>query len=289
MAKKIAFISYRGVHHKLAQSAADYLIAQGFCDGYLLIPPAKLSQPGELLLPYEYIELMEYILDGMFRKCSHFFYLNTTDYWESYFTQAEVIQWRRHNDRPIAYAIGTDTNGRFVLSDAIALQPMDSSERKMWASLSVGIAPSYQHHRNPGFQGGKFNRNCFLLPCRSCGEHFLASQKVVYAVLKRQTAIICPHCESTDFRLHEEPQTGNFKRKPVILTQQNNHPLRVIQSVEMLQMLIENKEPGNIPVIVLPDERLDSDPAKVVKGMLKVIGGIALVVLASEFFSKKRK
>lgn len=289
MATKTAFISYRGAYYEMAASAAQHLQAAGYCDNYFLVPPGKICEPGELLLPYEYVELMEHILEGMFRKCNLFFYLNTPDYWQSYFTNAEVTQWRRHNDHPIAYAIGHDQLGRFVLSDAIRWDQMDSSERRMWANLSVGIAPSYQHHRNPGFQGGKFNRNCFLLPCRTCGEHFLASQKVIYSVLKGQIGLSCPHCGSQDFHFVERNHMGNFKRRPIILNQSNNHSIRVLHNQEMLQMLISNTPPDNIPVVTFQDENLDSDLTKVMKVMLKVAGGIALLVLASTFFGNKRK
>jgi hypothetical protein len=289
MASKIAFISYRGDYHKLAESAAQSLRAAGYCDDYLLVPPGEICEAGELLLPYDYIELMEHILEGMFRQCNLFFYLNTEDYWQSYFTNAEVTQWRRRNDRPVAYSIGQDHTGRFVLSNAIHWLPMDTNERKLWASLSVGIAPSYQHHRNPGFQGGKFNRNCFLLPCRSCGEHFLASQKVIYSVLKGSFGLQCPHCGSQDFHFVERNYMGNFKRRPIVLSQSQKHPIRVLDNQEMLQMLVQNTPPDNIPVITFPDENLDSDMTKVVKGVLTVAGGIALLLLASSFFGNREK
>ena len=66
-----AFISYRGRDHQLADSLAQRLVDSGFASRAVLVPPNRLCEANELLLPFEYHELMEFIVDEM-RGCTRF-------------------------------------------------------------------------------------------------------------------------------------------------------------------------------------------------------------------------
>jgi hypothetical protein len=213
---KQVFVSYRGNYSAHAEAIGQWLADNHYCTNAILFPPNSLCERNELLLPYEYVELMEFILDRLAR-CDAFVFLNTSDYQDSYFTQAEILQWRRFKDDPVVYPVGEDEHNQFVLGEAIHLDTLTKNEKRLWSGLSVSIARSYRDKFNPGFSGGKYNTSCFLLPCGNCGEHFLVSKKGIYEALKGTFKIACPQCRSAHFRIHEHPKKGNFYRKPIIL------------------------------------------------------------------------
>lgn len=285
------FFSYRGYYYSQAKAAAQRLLDNRYCDEVVLYPPNSLSSAGELLLPYEYVELMEFILDRMSRSDA-FVFLDSIDnegnhdYTNSYFTQAELLQWQRFKDNPVVYPVDGGAQG--LPGRGVQLDPLTKNQKKLWAKLSVGIARSYQHHMNPPFATGKYAKNCFMIPCQrlTCGEHFLASQKAVYSTLKGQFQIVCPHCGNGQFYFREEAQKGNFYRKPVILEQPNKGDIRILQSEEIISLILDNKLPDSFKTpITLPGEKLSSDLAKIGKvyaglGVLAA-GAIGLAALLS--------
>lgn len=281
MSKRIAFISYRGKHYEEAKLVAKFLYKEGYCDGEVLFPPNSLCEPNELLMPYEYFELMGFIRDSLAR-CTHFYYLNTPDYRNSYFTQAEILQWRAYK-KPVFYPVD-NYYGKIVIRQAISLPEMSNNEKSLLANLAVSIDRSQISKYNQGFVGGKFNRNCFLFPCGSCGEHFLVSKKAVRKLVKEKVYISCPHCSNKSFHVYELSKKGNFYRKPLILDQNITSPLRVLETNEIYEMLNSNTNPVRIPVITLPGEKLSSDLGKIGK-FYGVLGGLALgTLLLSSLF-----
>ena len=278
---KNAFISYRGAYYEHANAIRHWLIGNGYCKNVVLFPPNSLSIYGELLMPYEYIELMEFILDRLSR-CDAFVFLNTPDYSNSYFTQAEILQWRRFRDNPMVFPIGQNVD-QYVIGQGIQLVPLTLSEKRLWANLSVNIARSYQGKFNPGFYGGKHNRNCYLMPCGICGEHFLIGKKATSLTLRGEYRIVCPHCNNSHFRILEGNQMGTFYRNPIIVEQEFIRPLRVLETSEVLDLLIKDDLPPRIPLVSLADEHFDNDLIKVGKfflGGLAALAAGALVINA---------
>jgi hypothetical protein len=104
MKKRIAFISYRGDDYELAGESAEYLKRTGYFEDYRIFPPNSLCEQGEILLPYEFYELPGWVRDVL-AICTHFYYLDTGSYFNSYFTQAELLQWQVYREDPIFYKI----------------------------------------------------------------------------------------------------------------------------------------------------------------------------------------
>jgi hypothetical protein len=275
---KQAFVSYRGDYVDEARLLAAALQENEYCKRAVLVEPEELAVAGETLLPYEFIELMEFITDRL-ASCQSFVYLATNDYAESYFTQAEVLQWRRFQNEPRVYAGTMDKSGKGGLSDPIALEPMPKDEKKLWAKFSVGINRGMQGHLSPVFAGGRFSKNCFLVPCRSCGEHFLISQKAMREVIGGARRLQCPHCYATNFQVSEGERRGNFYRKPIRVRQAKERPPRVLDSREIMGLIISNDDQSRFPLVTADGERLRSDMAKIglVYGGMAALAGIGLL------------
>lgn len=268
------FLSYRGGNIAEARIIKDWLLNQAGAAKVHFFEPNELCAPNEILMPYEYIELLDNILTPMFRS-SMFMYLNHEGYWDSFFTQMEVLQWRRRHDAPIAYPIAFD--GSQILTYAPETwQVMDKNEKKLWASLSVGIGQFYKHHRNPGFSGGKFNRSTYLIPCPFCGSYFLISTKLADQVKNGTMLMSCPFCKR-NVSLAELPYLGKYHRRPIVLTGKPITP-RLLQAAELLDILFNNKTPASIPLVAIGNEVFLPDWQKATLGTLVGLGLVALVI-----------
>lgn len=279
---KQVFISYRGSYYKQAMLLKDALVQHGYCNQAILFPPNSLCAENEILLPYEYVELMEFILDYL-AHTDTFIYLETSDYWNSYFTQAEALQWRRFRDVPVVHSAQVDWRGQIFLGEQMRWETLNKSQKKLWASISVSINRSMgRGHLMPPTAWGRFAKHCFLLPCGVCGEHFLVSQKAIYRALKNLFEVECPHCGNNHFRFSELPKRGNYYRKPIIVQQHYYANLRVLGSFEILKLLIENNEMSAFPLVTLPGEHLDSDIAKIGKFYLALgVAAAAIGILSN--------
>ncbi|MBE0690480.1 MAG: hypothetical protein IH587_10215, partial [Anaerolineae bacterium] len=152
-------------------------------------------------------------------------------------------------------------------------------EKQLWAGISVGVERRYKGHMNHGLAGGKFAKNCFLISCRVCGEHFLVTQKYAHQCVRGEAALSCPHCEAAGFEFTEMQKRGPYYRKPIQVTQTHptgeSHPIRILESDEILDLLLQNTLPDRIKIVPHDAEsHITSDLGKIGKFML---GGAALL------------
>jgi hypothetical protein len=283
---KEVFISYRSDYYKDALALKQHLEKSSYCREAILYPPNSLTASDEILLPYDYFKLMEVILDRL-APSQAFLYLNTPDYWDSYFTQAEVLQWRRFRRDPEAIPITVISGNDFQICEKQNWESIPSSDKDLWSKVSVNINPKMKSTFPVNW--GKYSKSCFLLPCRQCGEHFLASSGLIYAALKEKAHVACPHphCSNNQFRFRQENAKGKFDRNPIILNQTRKVKLRVLDSFELLQLLFDKRLPSKIPLVSLEGENIRSE---FFKNALKSMGiAAALVGLAyiPSLFSKK--
>ena len=76
---------------------------------------------------------------------------------------------------------------------------------------------------------------------------------------------------------------GTFYRNPIIVEQEFIRPLRVLETSEVLDLLIKDDLPPRIPLVSLADEHFDNDLIKVGKfflGGLAALAAGALVINA---------
>ena len=182
------FLSYRGGDYKTAHDLAQDLLNQGNCKQIVLVPPEKISKSNEILLPFEFFELMEFITDNLY-DCDAFIILDTEHYLGSYWTQMEVRQWRRFAKQPEAYIARPAGQHQASIREKIALDPLDNGDAKLRARVSVGTNRRMLQSSGIPAAWGKFAKNCFLVPCAYCGRHFLATQKAVYASLNKNFTV----------------------------------------------------------------------------------------------------
>jgi hypothetical protein len=269
---KTVFISYRGRHYGLARRLAEFLRARGACDRIVLVPPFSLTADSEVLLPYEFFELMEPIIDEIARADA--FVVLPYDYFGSYFTQAELLQWRRFAKSPKVWGAEPSDDGRFQLTP-FELDSMPYDAKALWASISTRV--------NKRMNGrtvaiwGRYARNCYLIPCRHCGEHILATKKVVEPLASSGGAFACPHC-GDPVRLGELPLRGNYYRKPIVLRDEERTPMRPLGDDELKHLLVsDDPPPPAIRLVTLPEESVPTESWT----LLKVFGGILAVGAAA--------
>lgn len=271
-----AFISYRGRDYALAERAAAALVDRGWCGDFCLLPPNSLAEEGELFLPLEFVELMGFIRDRL-SGCDAFVFVNTPHYADSYFTQAELLQWRCYRDPPTVYAATIGANGR-VNVQPHKLEPASRNTKTLWAKIAVGIDRSQQGHMSVPLACGPYAKNCFLVPCHKCGEHFLLGKEAVAAAVRGAFRVSCPHgCGNASFSLRETSGPARYYRRPIVLSQAGRARMRVLGEGEILTLLVGSElPPGFPPPVSASGEVFRSDLAKL--GM--VYGGLAAVAVA---------
>src|SRR3954454_13305148 len=115
---KNAFMSYRGCDYTPARNFAHTLTESGTFDSITIVPPERICRDQEVLLPYEYFELMEFITDSMC-NCDSLIIFDSGSYWQSYWTQMEIRQWRRFSPNLTAHVTTSDIHGVFQIRNAI--------------------------------------------------------------------------------------------------------------------------------------------------------------------------
>lgn len=275
------FISHRGSDYKKAVELKDFLLKNKLCKYAILFPNESLCYNWEQLLVLEYFELMEPIIDYICKSDS-FLFINSPSYKNGYFTQAEILQWRRFKDFPIIYPVTILQNGEFNIELPISLKPMSKEDKKIWAKISVNVNPKMQG-KMPVFWS-KYARNCFLIGCCSCGEYFLITQKAMKIIIEDNQKTECPHCHTMSFTLSEDiTKKEKFYRHPIILKPNVNQlvDLRTLTDSEIINLLIGDELPNKIGLIQAKDEKLKSDSKKVEKsfGIAGAIAGAAWLVL----------
>ncbi|HEX9937156.1 MAG TPA: hypothetical protein VGB15_08530 [Longimicrobium sp.] len=284
---KTVFLSYRGKHFDDAVRLREWLVGQGMCRDVVLFAPNVLCAPNEVLMPYEYVEIMGTMRD-MISRCNAFIFLNSRDaatgaldYAQSYFVQTELLQWRLYRTPPVVHAAEVLANGGFALQGPGSLEEASKLEKKLWAGIAVSIDRSQRSKFNPGFMGGKLNRNCYLVPCERCGEYFLVTKKKMAAVLRDGGNVVCPCTRDHQIRFVELGQRGNFYRKPIVIASEtgtNPRGMRLLGADEVASLLVHDDPPARIPVLDVPGETLKGDGIKVVEGYL-AMAGVAAVAL----------
>ena len=276
------FISYRGKYHTAARALADSLGARKKLDKTKLIPPDQLCNAKEILLPYEFHELMGFIADTM-SGCDAFVAYSSADYLSSYWTQMELAHWPRFSKDPVVYVAEPDDEGKPQLTGSIALEPLSKNEASLRARVEYGTnRRTVRNSRGMAGAWGKFAKNCFLVPCVGCDEHFLVTQKAVYAALAGSVKVPCPHCTNIAL-FEEESRYGNYYRKPVLIVGDTSEA-RMLEDGELNDLLLASEVPEQFGLVAMEGETLDSDLKKVMKmygwvGLgLGVVGGVAYLL-----------
>src|SRR4051794_22109009 len=107
---KNVFISYRTKYYDAARRLGTSLLQSGACKEVYVYPPEQLAKFGEIMTPHELFELLGFVVSYL-EKSNTFVYLDSGDYWQSFFTSFEALYWRRLQKKPVAYqaTVGPDS------------------------------------------------------------------------------------------------------------------------------------------------------------------------------------
>lgn len=246
------FLSYRGHDVEVAEGLAASLKKMKLCKNVLAYKPESLCIRDEILTTYDYVELMESIIETM-KQSDSFVFLDTGDYFNSYFTQTEVLHWRRIHNNPKGYRVLFDDEDKSFLKEEVIWDTLSENKSRAWASITIHVNPLYTLKATT-LKWGKYSRNCFIIPCGHCGENFLLSGSALRATLNSEYDVICPHCGNNRFQFEvKTDQKSNFKRKPIVLNQ-DIKKLRILEPDEIFHLLLEDELPPSIPLVALDNE-----------------------------------
>ena len=212
------FLSYRSSREKELRPVSQWLIASGGVAGTRWVPPGVLALPNELMLPFEWFELMMAIWNEL-ESCQAFVYLDSPDYTASVWTSLEQIGWRALVDDPQVITV-SGSNGRYAAVRR-TLAPMDRSEKRLWRQLRKNLEPFAVISSGRGFipyRGRKPSTNHYLLPCIICGEYSLLPKREVEhaARVSGQAACAQPGC-SSPYILTEVGSRNRIRyRRPIV-------------------------------------------------------------------------
>ncbi|MEL7246849.1 MAG: hypothetical protein AAFO03_00465 [Bacteroidota bacterium] len=276
LGKKV-FISHRGDDYGTAVQLKSTLLHSNYCKRVVLFENESLCANWEQLLVIEYFQLMEGIIDRL-TECTSFLFIESPNYVNGYFTQAEILQWRRFKKQPLVIPVFRDVNNNFQLRQPILLQPFSKRDKKLWAKISVNIHPVMKGRRQVFW--GKYARNCFIIGCCICGEYFLLTRKFMDILIGTGLQVKCPHCLNAGFDLYEDrTKRKYFKRHPIILRPKvQPRQLRHLTESEILHLLTGNNLPSRIRILKAPNEKLTKDSSRAMKGYLVSIGILAAIL-----------
>ncbi|NEQ47822.1 MAG: hypothetical protein F6K00_31565 [Leptolyngbya sp. SIOISBB] len=285
----LVFLSYRGDAFEKARRLQEWLQRKGYCEDVILYPPNTICTSNELLLPYDFFELLGKLRDGYsaglgtyadasIHDADAFVYLDANNYWESSFTQAEVMLWRSVSEE--LYPATVPERGQPSLGRKLLL-PLSGNEEEVRKTAYRSSRKTKRAPLNIGtYYWGKYSKNCFLIGCPNCGNHFLASTKAVYKALRGDVYISCPHhnCGNHDFYFEEGNKQGSFYRKPIRIHHNVKGKVNPLNIDDMMTLMHSNDElPASVGLVTLPGETLKSDGRKVAE--LYGIAGLALAGL----------
>jgi hypothetical protein len=263
--------------YEQARALAASLMRDGACRSVVLVPPNRICHARELLLPFEYFELMEFITDRM-HNADAFVVLGCDDYWTSYWTRMEVLQWRRFTNRPRIWLAETAGAGTARLTGSADLESLPGFDKRLWAHAAILSNRRMQGPRtlNPT---GRYAKSCFLVPCATCRRHFLASQRYTYAQLRASRPLACPHGNCAGrVGVSERPSIGTFYRNPVVLTSALPPDMPAVDQDTLLDLLMRDDLPAGMDLRKEPDEWLPTDLTKILIGVgMTALAAIAIV------------
>jgi hypothetical protein len=244
----LAFLSYRGSVKEAIEPVSNWLAYETrSVDNVTFIKPEKLARDYEIMMPFECFEFMMAI-GGTIEGCDTFVYLNSEDYFQSIWTNLEIMGWLFFTRSPVGYSIGSDSIGSYTL-DQVQWEPMPENSKPLWSQIRSHLEPfAMLRHRDAPYRGGQFSRKHYLLPCRVCGEYSLLPKKLTESQAKRRGEIRCAHprCRAVHSVKYEGDYNRFRYRVPILAIPRSEDRvpyLRPLSSDEMLQLYADRKNP----------------------------------------------
>ena len=221
---EVAFLSYARTMIRDPRPVGTWLTESGWFAGVHLVKPDsdRLAQENELLMPFEYFELMFAIWDGSMAKCDGFAFIDNQggDYLKNVWTNMELHGWRYMSDS--LTAVRVSVSGRYSAQE-VSLHPMSREEKEWWAHLYRNLKPhalTSSSHFDAPYRGGRLSRKRYLLGCTVCGEYSLIPKAVVETAAKGNGVVHCAHHKcGAAFRVVSQGRKDEIRRRRPIISQ----------------------------------------------------------------------
>lgn len=216
----VAFLSYVQIMSPHIRPVGNWLTKSGLFAGVRYVKPDddRLAQPNELLMPFEYFELVFAIWDRSIDQCDSFAYIDSRDYLNSVWTNMELHGWRYLSDSLTAVKVSVHERGRkyYYSADEVSLNPMGKGEKEQWAHLYRNLKPHAlmtSSHFDAPYRGGRLSRRRYLLGCTTpkCRQYSLIPKAVVETAAKGNSIVHCAHCGAA-FRVVSEGRMDEIRR-----------------------------------------------------------------------------
>lgn len=269
------FISHRSYDYRKALELKHYLEYNNLCSKVILWENETLCRNFEQLTVHDYFEALSKLKSSM-NHCDSFFYIDSPNYLNGYFTSAELTIWRWIKENPIVYR-SVHTGDKFIFH-GIQLDRMDKSTKHRLSYSSFLMKPDPAHDMEFGFSKdtwGKFAKECFLVGCSMCGEYYLIGYEKMRQYIDSQERAICPNCKSfhCTFSYHPSKNTYFSYRHPIIMhpTSSVRCDLTPLSVDDILVLLGAKKLPTRFKLDISPKDKLMSDNKKNLIFTLKYI------------------
>jgi hypothetical protein len=242
---KRIFMSYRTADYKYLPSLGSFLESNQYCKEAVAFEPNLLCEPDEILPPRGLIELVVEIDDSIC-KADGFVFIASDDYFDSYFTQAEVMQWQRWKKNPVVYgAIRNESGDDAWDLNEVRLETLSEAMKNVLSGFAVNM---HRGMRNPliPLMGGKYANDYFVVPCDGCGEHSVINRSSVHWSIERSKPIPCPHCQQNQFTFakgQKKRARYQFAREPVVQYRFKGAHLRPMEPTELHHLFYRNDLP----------------------------------------------
>lgn len=287
------FISHRSHDYSKAVDLKRFLLSNAICSEVVLWENETLCRNYEQLTVHEYFEALSKLKTSML-GCDHFLYINSPDYFNGYFTSAEITIWRWIKEDPVIQCMDICEGG--YCSRAISVGKMSSREKHKLSFSSFLMKPDPVHDMEHGFSKdswGKYAKDCFLVGCCSCGEYYLIGYNKMKEYIASNEAVLCPNCKRYHCRFVRHQYSDSYfnYRHPIIMrpVPHTVHDLKPLSVDDILILLGAKHLPDRFKLVVSPKDKLMSDNKKNFITSCKFIGRLSIMaLLAVKVFDRNK-
>lgn len=247
---RILFVSYRRDHYETARKLKSLLETK--CDRAVMLEPAELALPNEVLTAAGYFELVSR-LEPIILGCEAFVALNTPDYSHSWWTRIEVDIWATQYKEIALFDVDADQSITY---------------RKMQTVYSVFFERWFFKYRlgvirSPDARTriGRLADACLMVPCLHCNQLLLITKR--WAQEYRNSGTSCPTCSTlivignSDGRFTVQSPLGKFQPDygDTIIALLRGGTAHHVEQLQGREYLVVHYHGKRFPLFRLPDER----------------------------------
>lgn len=273
---KRVFISHRSYDREKAKKLKTFLIESNISEQVVLWEEESLCRNNEQLTVHDYFEAIERIRKSM-SDCTAFLYIDSPNFFNGYFTSAEILQWKRLQVSPCIYCIRENEDGYSY--EKKELEPLSKRKKYGLGYFAFLTNPDRPFDTEGDIlldSWGKYAKECFLVGCCSCGRYYLMTEKKLNNYAQSGASAKCPHCGKFHAKFYFDKGGKKFfgTRIPILMMPivERTKDLEPLSVNEVINLFTTKKLPKRFLIDKMEDEKLVSDYQRLFKGFLKYLG-----------------